>query len=159
MAKISDEIRMFVKRSYADEYMDPRELLALADRIDAEMVELPRDADGKPIHLGDTVYDLDGYEHMVVSLRLYGEEDPWWTVSIGMDVWVHPSCLTHERPDSLERIADELVEFADAYENRDLNTEMNRWLHAIADRIRAQSPADRLRELDRIADAMDGGVE
>lgn len=32
------------------------ELLALADRIDAEMVELPKDRDGAPIHVGDTVY-------------------------------------------------------------------------------------------------------
>ena len=37
MGKIGDEIRDFVARSYNDEYMDPKELLALADRIDAEM--------------------------------------------------------------------------------------------------------------------------
>lgn len=36
MAKIGDEIRDFVKRSYEDEYMDPKELLALADLIEPE---------------------------------------------------------------------------------------------------------------------------
>ena len=108
MSEISDEIRKITER-YRDWWIKPyKELNDLADRIDAEMVELPRDADGKPIHVGETVYNLDGYKHMAVSLRLYGEEDPTWMVSMGMDACVNPSRITHERPDSLERIADEI---------------------------------------------------
>lgn len=38
--KISDEIRELVKRSEADGYVDTKVLLALANRIDAEMFEL-----------------------------------------------------------------------------------------------------------------------
>lgn len=116
MEMISDEIRCFVKRSYADEHMDPRELLALAERIDAEMVELPKDGGGK---------------------IWTGCEDFFWVESRG-GVWVHHSLLSldlingskwyvrdtrghgyeaglvwHERHDSLERIADELEQWSD----------------------------------------------
>jgi len=67
MAKIGDEIRQFVQRSYEDEYMDPKELLALADHIDAEMVELPKDADGEYIHIGDVMEWCDSGETLTVE--------------------------------------------------------------------------------------------
>ena len=67
MAKIGDEIRDFVKRSYKDEYMDPKELLAIADRIDAVMVELPKDADGEYIHIGDVMEWCDSGETLTVE--------------------------------------------------------------------------------------------
>ena len=140
MTKISDEIREFVKRSYADEYMDPRELLAIADRIDAEHEQvvgfckrlegaaanredveifgveytaLPLDADGVPIHVGDTVWDLgdDGEETCVKSITLY----PNGVASIAIvgESCVIPTELTHARPDSWERIANELEAWCD----------------------------------------------
>lgn len=40
MAKISDEIREWVRRALSDEHMDLRELDALADRIDKELVKM-----------------------------------------------------------------------------------------------------------------------
>ena len=90
------------------------DLVSVADRIDAEMVELPRDADGKPIHLGDTVYNHTGREREVTSLlRLQGKDCPMWMVSVGVDGYVSPRGLTHERPDSLERIADDLDAWCD----------------------------------------------
>lgn len=49
--KISDEIRRWCKAGY-----DIDELRALARSIDKEQVELPKDAEGVPIHIGDTVY-------------------------------------------------------------------------------------------------------
>lgn len=52
---ISDELREL--SSKAGIYSNScRKLRKLADRIDAEMVELPKDRDGVPIHVGDTVY-------------------------------------------------------------------------------------------------------
>ena len=84
------------------------DLVSIADRIGAQMVELPRDADGKPIHLGDTVYNHNGREREVTSLRLQGEDCPMWMVSAGVDGYVSPRGLTHECPDSLKRIADEI---------------------------------------------------
>lgn len=110
MSKISDEMREWAGLLKCSAYTNTtaEKISALADRIDAEMIELPRDADGKPIHVGETMYGLRGRGRMVVSLRLYGEEDPTWMVNIGTDACVHPSCLAHELQDSLERIADEI---------------------------------------------------
>lgn len=115
MSKISDEIREFVHRSYADEHMDPKELLALADRIDAELVELPKDRDGKPIHIGDTVYahgfpdGNGGATCEVCSIEFNeGRESSIEITTSGIVTYRTPSSLTHELPDSWESIADEL---------------------------------------------------
>ena len=58
MTKISDELRKWCDESDVDGGACD-ELRVLADRIDAEMVELPKDADGAPIHVGDTVWDYN----------------------------------------------------------------------------------------------------
>lgn len=120
MGKISDEIREFVRRSYADEYMDPKELLAIADRIDRELVELPKDRDGKPIHIGDTVYahgfpdGNGGATCEVCSIELNeGRESRIELEDFGVVTYRTPSSLTHELPDSFERIADDLEAWCD----------------------------------------------
>lgn len=109
MAKISDEIREWVRRALADEHMDLRELGALADRIDKELIELPRDRDGVPIHVGDTVYLEGGHKDIVdnINLSLKDEHSIRFTVC-GNGVVRLPKYLTHKRPDSLELIANEL---------------------------------------------------
>lgn len=117
MAKIGDEIRDFVKRSYEDEYMDPKELLTIADRVKRETVELPRDKDWVPIHVGDKVYLEDGRK-AEVSRIILGQK------KTSIDLWMcDKGCflfsvaqrdITHTAPDSLERIADELVEWCNS---------------------------------------------
>ena len=107
---ISDEIRELID----DEDLYPRhiaELRRIADRIDAEMVELPRDRDGVPIHVSDPVFGFRTGDALFVSGILMragcvcvrvnhaGKADDWYTT---------PDAITHKRPDSLERIADEL---------------------------------------------------
>ena len=128
MQSISDEIREFVQRSYADEHMDPRELLALADRIDAEMVELPMDKDGKPIHVGDMLRGCDAVLvdvfTTVVELRFNGR----WEIETTFGCITEPRLFVHDSPDSLERIADELDDFKLGRSLEDLRS--------IADRIR-----------------------
>ena len=117
MGKISDEIRMFVKRSYADEHMDPKELLALAERIDSELVELPRDADGVPIHVGDTVYLNEGREAKVFRVNIASDNSSIdFTTCCDGRIYnaIGPTYFTHTRPDSLERIADELEELSES---------------------------------------------
>lgn len=119
--KISDEIRnwfsidhcgsgLLVSKSECDR------LLALADRIDAEMVELPRDRDGVPIHVGDTVYDESGVACEVVSIG-FGRWSGGMMVHAvdGSHQWrdLIPGQLAHTRPDSFERIADELEEWSE----------------------------------------------
>lgn len=136
MSKISDELR-----TYAEWWSDSiytkslaKKLRALADRIDAEMVELPRGKDGKPIRVGETVYTANGKEFHVIGIdfdrlehRIKALDDSHCTCIIAA------SLLAHERPDSLERIADEIDEMVDAAHSADDNCER---LADLADRIR-----------------------
>jgi hypothetical protein len=112
--KISDEIRKWCDLAEADSFPCD-ELRDLADRIDRETVELPVDADGVPIKPGDTVSSkiLRG-ERKVRRIESVGN---CWTVSLSDATFGHVSVfaseVTHERPDSLERIAAELEAWCD----------------------------------------------
>lgn len=62
-------------------------------------------ADGRPLREGETVYDIDdakGYPHTVASIELYGLGHVKTTCGkpLPASVSIHPSRLTHERPDS-----------------------------------------------------------
>lgn len=115
MGKISDALREWTRRARADEHMSLRELDAIADHIDAEMVELPRDIDGVPIHVGDKVWEMlgDGEEETVRSITLTGGTAAVTTACHGFIAGVRPNDLTHTRPDSLEHIARDLEDWAE----------------------------------------------
>lgn len=72
MSSISDEIRNWCEFEDGTECggfvtkVSFNKLLALADRIDSETVELPKDADGVPIHVGDKVYGCISGTKMVI---------------------------------------------------------------------------------------------
>lgn len=115
--KISDELRQFID----DEGLFPNqidELRCIADRIDREMVELPKDNAGKPIHIRDTVYTPRGSKAFVTEIRFY-EHTAYVKVRTSEaeeDLQFCPTYIFHTRPDSLGRIADELeaaVEWCD----------------------------------------------
>lgn len=112
MTKISDEIREFVRRSYEDEHMDPRELLALADRVDTEMVELPKDADGREVPL-DTRELVHKGETSDVLRIAYSVPLGCWVADLA-ETSEHPLISSCYLPDSWERIADELVEWCNS---------------------------------------------
>lgn len=105
----------------------------LAERIDRELVELPRDRDGVPIHVGDTVYMDDGRKAEVTHIDLM-----WGTSCIacfasGKDHDCFPSGISHTRPDSWERIAAELEGLSvDSSDNYYVSTHCSK----LADRIR-----------------------
>jgi hypothetical protein len=113
--KISDELRRLAHDEgvYGDACVGLRDL---ADRIDAEMAELPKDRDGVPIHVGDTVYDENGMAYEVVSIS-FGQ----WTGGVtvhavdGFSKWrdIIPGKMAHISQDSWERIADEMDEMID----------------------------------------------
>ena len=110
MSKISDELRQFID----DDGLFPNqidELRCIADRIDREMVELPRDRDGVPIHVGDTVYLDDGRKGEVTRICIGMDDDSIYTIVYGDDFSLTPGYVTHTYPDSWERIADELEEW------------------------------------------------
>ena len=128
---ISDELRETAGQLYQGSIR--RRFIALASRIDAEMVELPKDKDGVPIHVGDLVYMDDGRRACVTEIDIKDgcEVIDCWDGS--KHVAYHPSGITHERPDSLERIADELDEMVDAARSADGGCEK---LADLAERIR-----------------------
>lgn len=133
MGKIGDEIRDFVKRSYEDEHMDPKELIALADRINREMVELPRDKNGVPIHVGDM---LRGCDAVLVNVFTIVEElrfDGRWEIDTTFGCITAPRLFVHDSPDSFERIADELEAWCD---NADVDGDACGKPRDLADRIR-----------------------
>lgn len=135
---ISDELRRWADVHCGEECEEYLGLLA--DRIDREMVELPRDKDGKVIHIGDVVYDsASGKRGIVKNLHLAERGVLWgvptWGVSTFSDGFVDTSSLTHEFPDSWERIADELDEQAGSL-TKDGYTWQEDAIHDFADRIR-----------------------
>lgn len=74
--------------------------------VDREMVELPRDRDGVPINVGDEVYTPSGNVANVTSIRIHVMCS--FHGGGGVSIAFPQTDLTHARPDSLERIADEL---------------------------------------------------
>lgn len=124
---ISDEIRELCDIGACHD-----ELCELADRIDREMVELPKDADGVPIHAWDTVYGWKSGSKMEVrSMSFNGQ----WHLTTNKGHISNTSLVAHEMPDSLGRIADELDEQAGSL-TKDGYAWQEDAIHDLADRIR-----------------------
>jgi hypothetical protein len=150
VSEIGDEIRRrFDVSSDSEGVIFDRDgcnkMRELADRIDAEMVELPKDSDGKPIRVGDTVYACDDpsleYEVSYIEYRrdvtTIGMDAP------GIQTYRRPVLITHERNDSWERIADELDEFRkDSANSCVICADGEDTLHNLAERIRKLAKVD-----------------
>lgn len=70
--KVSDELRNWFSIDHCCSGLlvsnsECGRLLALADRIDSEMVELPKDADDEYIHIGDVMEWCDSGETLTVE--------------------------------------------------------------------------------------------
>lgn len=125
--KISDEIRKWCDNADADGDACG-ELRDLADRIDREMVELPKDMDGVPIHVGDTAYGCRSGMKMIISeLRMTMNG---WSISTSSG-YLTDAKVTHERPDSWERVAYDLETVVPIDDDGDM-----RFRRELADRIR-----------------------
>lgn len=140
MAKrISDELRDWCDSADVDGDACG-ELRDLVDRIDNEMVELPRDMDGLPIHAGDTVYLEDGRKADVscVHIAQHSTSIDFQTCGDGRIFFsIEPKHFAHERPDSWERIAKDLEDWSD--DNR------TNWISDVFDR--SAEFAHRIRKL------------
>ena len=124
---ISDELLEFADT----EVLNPIQISTLkhvAKRIDAEMVELPKDKDGRPIHVGDTVYGCRSGMKMTISeLRMTTNG---WLISTNRG-YLTDAEVTHTRPDSWERIADDIETVVPIDDEGD-----ERFRRELADRIR-----------------------
>lgn len=121
MSDISDSLREFAgEYKYCSLWPTLDDgLHAIADRIDAEMAELPRGKDGEPINVGDVVYGEDGRAWRVrgVTIGEKSQAHPDHVIRATSDAgewrYLKPEWLTHGRPDSWGRIADELDAWCD----------------------------------------------
>lgn len=82
-------------------------LRELADRIDREMVELPKDAGGVPINVGDTVYRDGGCMAKVSCFSYMDGATPFVYLAGGRGVAYLPTQLTHACPDSWEKLEED----------------------------------------------------
>ena len=113
MSRISDELYVLADGVRPFDSYSCDAIKCVADRIDAEMMELPRDRDGAPIHVGDTVYMGDGSEAEVTRIGIWMGDGGIHTLVYGDDFSLTPGYVTHTYPDSFERIADELEEWSE----------------------------------------------
>lgn len=136
--KISDEIRKWCDDAYSGRKIrTTKDLYAIADLIDSEMIELPKDKDGEPIHVGDTVWGCRSGMKMTISeLRMTANG---WSIPTSRG-YLTDAEVTHAQHDSLERIADELDELVDGPGPADDACEM---LADISDRIRRLAKKDK----------------
>lgn len=109
--KISDEIRRWCDDAYSGRKIrTTKDLYAIAELIDRNMVELPKDMDGEPIHVGDTVYGCRSGMKMTISeLRMTANG---WSISTSSG-YLTDAEVTHGRHDSLERIAKDMEDWSD----------------------------------------------
>lgn len=71
-------------------------ILDLCDTSD--MMELPRDKDGKVIHIGDTVW-CDGEKETVKAIEIRDSEARiHFVVPLGCESWSSPELITHAEP-------------------------------------------------------------
>lgn len=134
--EISEELRKWaaahtpVKLGYQLVCGPVEEVIAIADRIDREMVELPKGADKKTIKPNQTVYSKLGKKYNVLSVSLCRdgwtvrcEPEPGEFAEFVPDSYFPPEDLTHECPDSLERIADDIEAFGNEADIDDATVE------------------------------------
>lgn len=121
MSRLSSDLRNITASWRANKTVKPgvcKWLEVEADRIDAEMAELPRGKDDKPIRVGDTVYGEDGrawhVRGVTIGEKSIAHPDIIRATSDAEQLrYLKPEWLDHERPDSWERIADELEEWSE----------------------------------------------
>ena len=82
------------------------------------------DADGVPIREGDTVYSVEhGTEYTVCEVGLPRVTVEYWCAGISAHSSIVPNLLTHERPDSWERIKADAATFVGHVTCRDMRRE------------------------------------
>lgn len=108
MGKISDEIRKRCADLDSDDVLCTTETLyVLADRIDAELVELPKDAHGEYIRAGDT---LDGYGKTIEVVEMRYGRGGWVLISRDGSGYADTFAFAHHHEPTVEDVLREFAE-------------------------------------------------
>lgn len=109
--RVTEELRAWVREHQV--LVGGLGLEAIADRIDEqvgrEYIEMPKDADGVTIRIGDEV-EVIGYEDGTVAAMQLDERR--WSVAVRPHGWDTPTAydaesIRHVHPDSWERIIED----------------------------------------------------
>lgn len=110
MSKISDELRAAANMLFLSGSNGYNVLIGLADRIDAEMVELPKDTGGKYIHEHDKVDWLDHAGTWHENATVVAVCDDGCYVMDGTVFHVHKSNIRHHHEPTVEDVLREFAE-------------------------------------------------
>ena len=147
---ITDELREYAL-GWDEGNRVRRDLTAIADRIDAEheskvtmargeavtelghkvvseYVKLPVDADGEPIHVGDSIEIIGGEDGTAVAIELC--EDGGWNVSMRPTGWDTPTLFAaesvrHHHEPTVEDVLREMLEKAVGYSDAHTTVALN----------------------------------
>lgn len=108
IANIADRIDAEHERACAEAYGNGVESVALPDMT--AYIQLPKDADGEYIRIGDEV-EVIGYEDGTVAAMQLDERR--WSVAVRPHGWDTPTAydaesIRHAKPDSWERIIEDV---------------------------------------------------
>ena len=121
MSKISDELRDYCKKVLCyTHYYD--KFWYLADRIDREMVELPKDADGVTIRVGDT---LDGYGKTIEVVEMRYGRGGWVLISRDGSGYADTFAFAHRHAPTVEDVLQKLLEQAVGYSDAHTTVALN----------------------------------
>lgn len=140
------------------------ELRAIADRIDREIVELPKDADGEPIRIGDVVYGNPGIAWTVVGMRV--SKFGWKVEMDNMPFLCEPDDLSHkkpEQPDSWENLEKDArktaCDYAPAPRDEDGLTTCDGCPFLKSESCRNEMTLDLVKRAKKLAGIEEGGAE
>ena len=97
-------------RGFADSYFTAhsdewRMLMKVANEIAERYMELPLDADGEPIHIGDTCTFDGGKPAAVTGMKRYIDKPDAWMLCVGE--WRYCHQLRHAEPVTAESLLEE----------------------------------------------------
>ena len=90
--------------------------------IDSEMVELPKDADGVPIHVGDT---LDGYGKTIEVVEMRYGRGGWVLISRDGSGYADTFAFAHHHAPTVEDVLQKLLEQAVGYSDAHTTVALN----------------------------------
>ena len=118
---ITDELREYAL-GWDEGNRVRRDLTAIADRIDSEMVELPKDADGEYIRVGDT---LDGYGKTIEVVELRYGRGGWVLISRDGNGYADTFAFAHHHEPTVEDVLQKLLEQAVGYSDAHTTVALN----------------------------------
>lgn len=139
--KALEKLRKLTICDKGEEYTVYLDAGNIADEIESEIakrfMELPVDADGVPIHVGDRLHEHeDGHEFTVDGLKIWGNDLEWWAYQES-GIQAPASRCTHVKKRTLEDTLREMLDRnGDGIGLREFNRDFDAFVEHYAAEIR-----------------------